>query len=468
MKYCSVKLLFLILAGLIIFFAGNVPIYSEVINVNTYAGRITKGEDHRINWEWWEKFNDPLLLDILHQSINNNFDLQIADLKTKEAENYSNSTKRDYLPSVQLGAGYRYAKYSNLTPYGQTIDYNKENSKKHLIILPLQVSYELDFWGKNRTNLDYFLENKDYYEFEKNFITLSTLTEVASLYFNILNNEKLISLYEELYGLKKEKLSIAREKFMLELVPKPDVLLAEKELKLSEENLILLKALNGDLKNQLSLLVFGDKEKTPINFKDIDDISLFYDTDLEISTEKIAYRPDILMAEKQIKMAKLDADAVRKSFLPSFAITGDLFQITDLFDDFFNTKSIRYRAGAGILYNLFNKGKNIAELRGKKNIYEQMLKNYEKTIVSSINDVNNSLYYLKSSMKNLERTKEISGLDRESLDIQQQKLDMDLITYNDYIETREKLINSRIQEYKSRTEYLIHTLSLYKALGGNV
>lgn len=452
----------------LIFFLSIESAMAEEFNINTYAGKIAKTNDYKINWDWWEKFNDPTLSEILKQSVNNNFDLQIADSKVQEAQNYVDSSKMGYFPDLSLGGGYKYTKYSDLTPYGRNEVYNPNNATNNLLVLPLQASYELDLWGKGKTQREYFLENKDFCEFEKRFITLTTISEVTSLYFNILKNEKLIALYREITDIKKEKLRLNREKYELEMATKPEVINAEKDLKVSEQNITELKALNEELKNQLNLLVFGDKEKTNINFKAIDNIKLFYDSNLEVSTDKIAYRPDILMAEKQIKMAKLDAEAVKKSFLPSFAITGDLFQISEFFENFFSARSLRYRIGPGISYDLFNKKANKAELRAKKNIYEQMLKNYEKIIVSSINDVNNSIFYIKSSLKNYKRTQEISGLDKEIMDIEKQKLDMNLITYFDYLEAREKYINSRIREYESRTQCLIHTISLYKALGGNV
>ena len=216
------------------------------------------------------------------------------------------------------------------------------------------------------------------------------------------------------------------------------------------------------------MLVFGDKEKTPFNFENIDNINLFYDSRFEFNTSQIIGRPDILMAEQQIKLAKLDAEVVRKELLPRFELAGDLFNISEMFDGFLNSDAFRFKAGAGLVYSLFEKGKNRAELEAKRNIYEQTLKTYEKTIVSSLNDVNNSLNYLKNSMENYGRSKEISGLDEQNMEIEQEKLNLELISYQEFIEAKEVFIESKIQEYDSKTECLIHTISLYKALGGNI
>ena len=51
---------------------------------------------------------------------------------------------------------------------------------------------------------------------------------------------------------------------------------------------------------------------------------------------------------------------------------------------------------------------------------------------------------------------------------EKEKLDMRIITLETFIDAQEKYINSKIAESESKTECLVHTTSLYKALGGNV
>lgn len=445
------------------------PASGREINANMYTGKITKGENYLLNWEWWENFNDPLLVELLKQAIDNSFDLQVAGMKIEEVQNYADSVNRKYLPYIRSGFGHRTSKFLFASVRGEDFEYNSNNNKAwHMLYLPVRASYEIDIWGKNRTEKNFFLENKDLYAFEKRLITIATVAEVSSLYFNILKNEKLLELYGEITELKREQLEISKEKFVMELIPKAEVIEAEKQLNKSEEQIITLKAVNKELKNNLSMLVFGDKEKTDIKYAVNQDVKPFYDETLEITTDKIAYRPDILVAEKQIKMAKLDAEAVKKELFPSLVLNGNFIYVLERLNDYFTAEAAGFSLGGEVLFNLFEKGRNMSELKAKKNIYRQMLKNYEKTIVTSINEVNNTLFYLKSSLKNYENAQKITKLDSENMDIQKQKLDMNLITYSDYIESRQNFIETVMTECETKTQCLIHTISLYKALGGNV
>ncbi len=457
----------LIISFFLIFILAASGAYCKDRDTKVYKSRAAACKNtERVNWKWWKKFEDPLLLNALEQSLKNNFDVLIADLKTQEAENYISSSRRSYLPSVQMGASYMDAASARIDSFGRVRFYGKSQEK--LIYMPLEFSYELDFWGKKEDEISYFKSNKDFTELEKNFIILITVSDVSMLYFNILKNEKLIALYEQIQDLKEKKLGINLEKYEYRLVSKSKIIEIKKELNVAEEELTTIKAQNEELKNQFYLLVSGDKEKIPVKFQNIEDIRIFYNKELEINTSHIANRPDVLMAENQIKMAKLDVKMAKKALLPNFLYKGDISHVSRLFNNLFHSESLTYRIGYGIFYDLLKKGNNLSGLKAKKSIYKQTLKAYEKAIVSSITDVNNSLIHLKSSVINYNQAKGTSLLDQENLEIEREKLDLNLIAREDFMDSQEKFIRSKILEYESKTQCLIHSISLYKALGGNV
>ncbi|HSA07024.1 MAG TPA: TolC family protein [Candidatus Gastranaerophilales bacterium] len=468
MKYFITRLNKITILFLIFLLFSPAKVYSKEHKTRSYKGKVDVYENiERVNWQWWARFEDSILLNCLQESVKNNFDVLIADFKTEEAKNYMDSSNRNVFPAIKTGSYYKNAKNAQFGLYGNRWSYYA-NKSQNIIYLPVEFSYEIDLWRKNRDERDYFLQNSYLAEFEKNFIIQATVSEVSSLYFNILKNEKIIGLHEEIMDLKRKKYDINLEKYEKRLVAKPKLLAVEKELNLTEKELTDLKAQNEELKNQFYLFVFGDKEKSPVIFQNIDEIKVFYDTKLEIHTERIANRPDVLMAEKGIKMAELDVKMARKSFLPKLSFEGDVSHITRMFNDFLNSENIMYRVGLGLADNFFEKGKNMAELEAKKNIYQQALKKYEKAIISSINDINNSLCFLESGIKNYNTAKKNSDLDKENLDIEKEKLDLNLIAYEEYISSQERFIRTKIAEYESKTECLIHTISLYKAFGGNV
>jgi len=466
MKLLKLKLESVVISFLIIVLFSNSQVLAKTQEMQAYKGRLDISENlDRINWDWWKKFEDSILIQVLEQSIENNFDVIITDYKVKEADNYIASSWRKFLPFIKMGAGYRAAGSSRIDTYGRRR--MVINSTTNLVYLPLEFEYELDFWGKRGDERAYFKQNRIFAEFEKNFVILSTVSEVSSIYFNILKNEELIALQKELVALKQEKLSINKEKYDSRLVGKPKILEIKKEMNTARDTLTALEAQNNEMKNRFYYLVSGDKEKTSVVFQNIDDINLFYDTEIKINTGRIANRPDVLIAEKQIKMTKLDVKLAKKALLPSFFFAGDIFHVSSMFNDFLHSESFMYRTGYSIIYDLFRKSHNLSELDAKKNVYKQALKTYEKAIVSSITDVNNSLLHLKSSIINYYRAKENSDLEKETLAVEREKLDMSLIAQEDYINSREKFIKAKMVEYESKTQCLIHSISLYKALGGN-
>lgn len=412
--------------------------------------------------EFWR--HDPC--GCAEKSVNNSFDVLIADLKAKEAENYINSSLKDQVPSLTLGGSLVEANPARINYFGE--ERNTAQKSIGFLYLPLEFSYEFDFWGIRSGQRAYAKANRDFAEFEKNYVILSTLSNVSALYFNILNNENIISLYEEIAELKRQKIALSNEKLELGLATSQEIIELQKELAGIESKKTLLKAKNEELKNKFYLFVSGDKERTPVVFKNIDDINVFYTTSTEFGTERIANRPDILMAEKKVRMAQLDVSEVKRSLLPRFVISGNVYHLSRTTNDFFDSENTAYRISGGVLHGIFHKKKNLCVLNAKKNAYRRVLKEYEKVIATSINDVNNSLFYLKSCIKNYNQAKTLAENSIKYMNNEKEKLDMRIITLETFIDAQEKYINSKIAESESKTECLVHTISLYKALGGNV
>ena len=94
--------------------------------------------------DWWKNYNDPQLAALMDQAQANNLDIAQAAARLRQADARARQAGAALLPQVGAGANVS-------TLYGQAngtslheTDYNAG----------LNVSYELDFWGRNRDLLD--------------------------------------------------------------------------------------------------------------------------------------------------------------------------------------------------------------------------------------------------------------------------------------------------------------------------
>lgn len=334
---------------------------------------------------------------------------------------------------------------------------------------PLTVNYELDIWGKNRSNTKKV--EKDYealkYDEKSAFISLTTLS--ASTYFNILSLDKQIEYQNELTALRKEILDLTKINYDYGLASSTDVTVADKSYTEALSDIETLKNSRAKLLNQLSVLIGESSENSSeLQRGTIDSIEMLKDLPQSIPSEIIEKRPDILKAEAQLQAAALDVKIARKNLLPSINLTGFLGFNAYAFSPLFNWESFIMSLGGGLTQPIFSGGKLLARLRGKKYKYEQMFNTYQKTILTSMQEINDSLADLKTNMtKNQNDIKRVECETKYYNDMYY-KYEKGAVSYLDTLKYKENLLSLQKEEIKSKADVIIASLSLYKSVGGQL
>src|SRR5215813_4392816 len=92
---------------------------------------------------WWQVYQDPVLVQLIHTALQQNYDVRIAVARVLEAQAQLGVTRANQFPSASVGAGVfseQNPKVSSLFPAYQV------NAGQ----LNLSVIWNLDFWGKYR------------------------------------------------------------------------------------------------------------------------------------------------------------------------------------------------------------------------------------------------------------------------------------------------------------------------------
>src|SRR5260221_411676 len=95
------------------------------------------------NEKWWDVYQDPVLADLIHTALQQNYDVRIAASRVLEAQAQLGITRANQFPSASVGAdifSQQNGKTSNQFPPYQV------NAGQ----LNLSVIWNLDFWGKYR------------------------------------------------------------------------------------------------------------------------------------------------------------------------------------------------------------------------------------------------------------------------------------------------------------------------------
>lgn len=417
-----------------------------------------------LNLDWWQKYNDPVLTDYISTAFKNNQDLKIATLNVKQSEQVVKQAFASQLP--QLGfQGDVFRDFSSADiKFGDVVikDYSQSN-----FFLPLTMSYEVDIWGENYLKTKSFKKQLEMVKQNERASYISLTSAVASEYFNLVKLDKLIKNQQELVKLQTEIVRLEDLKYKNGLCPITE-LMDEKQLltQLQEElNVYIDKRI---IVGRALGVLTGEREK---------DLSLMPRSDYSIITllplpdsinaEVIQYRPDFMKAEEYIQKIGIDVKVAKRDFLPKFILYGQAGFSAYNLTNIFGNHTFKSLVGFMPSIDLFTGGAKMARLRYNKLELEKAQQIYEKTILTSIQEVNNSLCGALTRELNYNESVKRYNLENDKFNLAQKKFDIGAKSNLEMMKDREKLLVAEKDKVNSQVNYLISTLNIYKAVGGN-
>ncbi len=434
-------------------------------SINTVYSKDIQKEDYRLNYvniDWWKQYNDENLVNIMIKVYENNQDLKIATIKSKQADQAVKEAFANELPYLGFSGNIGREMPSATTRFGNLVipDYSQTR-----FLLPLTMTYEVDIWGENRLKTKSIEKQRDIIKQSERASYITLTSEVASNYFNLIKLDKLIKNQEKLVNLQKKITEMQDIKYKNGLCSTIEVLAEKQALTVFEEELNDYKNKQDTIYNQLIVLL-GERNTKDIIRNSYEQLSI-PDIPESISADAISQRPDLIKAEDYIKKIGYDVRVARKSFLPKFTIYGQAgFNAYNNFSHIFDSHT--FLANVGILpsIDLFTGGAKLAHLRYNKLEYEKASELYEKVLLTSIQELNDSLTTAKISKKNYYKAVERIDIEKEKFALSEKSLNIGSKSYLEHLKAEENVILSERAEISNKINYLISTINLYKAVGG--
>lgn len=436
-------------------------------SISVAQAKATKNKtDNRIeyiNLDWWAKYNDPILTEYISTAFENNQDLKIATLNVKQADQVVKMAFANQLPHAGFqGDVFRDFSSSTIKFGGITIpDYSQSN-----FFLPATLSYEADIWGENYLKTKSVKKQLEMVKQNERASYIYLTSSLAANYFNLVKLDKLIKNQEELVKIQTEVVKLQDKKYKNGLCTVMD-LMNEKQL---------LTQLQEELNTYIdSRIVIGREVGvlTGLREKDLSEVKRGTYENIAIiplpsgiNAEVIQYRPDYLKAEDYVQKIGIDVKVARRDFLPKFTLYGQAGFSAYNLTNIFGNHTFKSLIGFVPSIDLFTGGAKMATLRYKKIELEKAQQMYEKTILTSIQEVNNSLGGAITRDLNYKESIKRYDLENEKFQLANEKFNIGAKSNLDLMKDRERLLVAEKDEVNGKINYLISTINIYKAVGG--
>ena len=427
---------------------------SVLIQTCTFANNV-----EYLNITFWQKFNDDILVENLWKVYENNHDLKAAVLKTNEAQRIVKMSFANELPHIGF-EGYvgRIFKSSDEVFGNITIP----NYAETHYYLPLSMNYEIDILGKNRLITKSKKKQFEMVKQDERSAYIYISSAFAADYFNLIRCDKLIEYQKQLIALQEQAINSYKIRYEYGTATLSEIDEAQKALTYMKEDLEKLLERQDILKNQISTLL-GDRAFEDVSRSDYDKLNISFKTPDSIDFNMLDKRPDRIKSELDLERIGIDVKAAKRDLLPKFIITGNIgFNMYNLHS------SHTFLADLGIVpvWDLFMGGRKLQLLKLKKDQFEVATQNYEKTILTVIQETNDALYSVKTAENIKTVANDRLNTDIKELDYTKIKEEAGTADNLDLILQEEKLLISKKQVVSSEINKIISTVNLYQALGG--
>ena len=403
---------------------------------------------------WRNFFADPQVTRLIAEALSNSRDLRMAALKVEEARAQFNVTDADRYPQLNASSG---------ITYSGGLKSDKPTSQEY--DASLELSYELDFFGKLRNMSEADRQNFFASEEARRAVHILLVSSVSQSYFSQQLAYKQLRIARE--TLKNYQQSYAFVEQQL-VTGSTNVLALEQARGQIESTRAEIAKREGELAqaNNALQLVLGTYRALPAENGASDSALTPVKLPPNLSSDILLQRPDIMEAEYQLKAADANIGAARAAFFPSISLTSGLSTSSSALSSLFTPASGMWNFIPKIDIPIFNAGRNNANLKLAEIRQQQSVVNYEQKIQAAFKDVADALA-LRDSINN-----QIDAQQRylDSLQITLQRARglyaSGAVSYIEVLDAERSLFTTQQTLLDLTNSRQVNEINLYTALGG--
>ncbi len=409
---------------------------------------------------WWTVFQDASLDALEMRATTNNQDLKAALARLEQARAATRGARADYFPSVSLDPNYSRTRYS---PNGGLI---YPNGAIHDIKVPFDLSYEIDFWGRVRRNVEASVRDAEARAAAFEAFRLALNAEVAQEYFSWRATETELSTLRQTLGFRQEARSLVQARFEAGAANDLELARAETELALVAAELAAVERRRAELKDSLAVLVgaaapdFG----TEVTGLPVDIAPPTIPAGLP--GELLERRPDIAEAERDLAARNARIGVARAAFFPTVRLTGMFGWESADVGLLLDWHSRIWSVGPSITLPIFQGGRNRAALRRAEATYDEGVAVYRGRVLTAFREVQDSLAGLHWLSEQSKAQQEVVTASRRTASLSKTRYESGFASYLEVVESERTRLASERQLAQLAGQRLMVTVQLIKAMGG--
>ena len=404
--------------------------------------------------QWWRRFDDPLLGDLVAQAWRNNTDVGTAQAALRQAWALRDVAAAALWPSLNGSAS---------AQHGTSGGHSTGNTFQ----AGLNANWVPDVFGANRSALEAAVATADASAASLGDVRVSIASEIGLDYILLRSAQARLAIAGANLASQQETLAITQWRQQAGLIT---TLEAEQARASAEQTRALLPALRTSIEqtgHALAVLTGQPPAALAALLAAAGPVpQAAPDLALSIPAETLRQRADVRAAERKVAAALArvaQADAAR---LPSFALGGSLGLNALTLGTLTNAASVVSSLVASMAAPIFDGGAARAQVRSQQAAYDQARFAYEAVVLTALKDVEDALIALAGDRERLAALRNAADAAANASLLARQRYSSGLVDFQVVLETQRTQLSTQDSVASANADVSGDHVRLYKALGG--
>lgn len=408
--------------------------------------------------KWWEAFDDPQLNALEEQVTSANLDIKAAEANFRQARALVGFSQAAEYPSISTAPSAESLRWSNHTPYFSGTHTTGE------FILPLDVSYEIDLWGKIERTVTAAGEEAQATAADLETVGLSLHAELMIDYFELRSADSQQQLLNDTVKAYTEALQLTQNRAAGGAAPESDVAQAQTQLDTTRVLATDIGVQRTQYEHAIAVLI----GKAPADFGlPVEPLTLRQPTiPVGVPSDLLERRPDIAAAERRMAEANERIGIAIAAYYPSLVLSPSAGFEGTAVSNLFGWPSVFWAVGGTLTQTVFDGGLRHAATEAARAEYDATVANYRQTVLRAFQEVEDNLAALRILEQEAQQQAQAVASAKHSLELFTNRYIGGRDTYLEVITAQTTTLANRRNETDILRRRMEATVRLVKALGG--
>lgn len=421
--------------------------------------------------DWWTVFGDPDLTALIQRAEKQSPDIETALLRVAQARAQYIVIAGQLFPQQQaLTGGYTWTHPSNRAPDAPQPGEPSEPDSILELNTGLQLSWELDFWGKYRRATE-AARAELMAAYAARDLALVTLTaDVARQYFLYRTLEEELRIAEKNNAAQLESVRLTGVRFRLGATSERDYDQAVAQQKSTEAAIPQLRQQLVNTQNALCVLLGAPPGTLPELGRPRPLPPLPETMAIGIPADLLRRRPDVRQAELAAAAQCARIGVSKAALFPAFSLGGFVgfqgsnvgaFSLGDTFDHGFTANG-----GPSVVFPLFNYGRLMNAVRVQDALLQQALTQYRQVVLAALEETENARIGLVRNLERLKLLEQAREAAERSVKLTRDQYTAGSTDFTSVVSAQSTLYTQENAVAVTRGAAVQQTVALFRALGG--